>query len=395
MKERNQYLVGDVIEKLKELPAESVQCAITSPPYWGLRNYGVAGQYGLEKTPEEHIVKMVEVFREVRRVLRNDGTFWLNYGDAYAGSGKTIYSQSNSSCADGKPCDGFRSSRYLNQKLPPRSGNRIKPKDLLMMPARLALALQADGWWLRSDIIWNKPNPMPEAVTDRPTKAHEYIFLLTKSARYFYDANAIREKYTEPLNRWGGDKTKPTDQSKGDEFAVKERVDREHRPDPLGRNCRSVWTIPTYAFPEAHFATFPPDLVKRCILAGTSHRACEVCGAPWERVTEVLKYATRPGKNYGYGKSGKDDDPNKHLHNSDQARFRVLHENKTLGFRPTCTCESGGQGCCIVLDPFMGSGTVAQVATELGRDWVGIDLNPKYRDMAIKRLQGVTIGLGI
>ena len=392
MKERNQYLVGDVIEKLKELPAESVQCAITSPPYWGLRDYGVAGQYGLEKTPEEHIAKMVEVFREVRRVLRNDGTFWLNYGDAYAGSGKTIYSQSNSSCADGKPCDGFRSSRYLNQKLPPRSGYRIKPKDLLMMPARLALALQADGWWLRSDIIWNKPNPMPEAVTDRPTKAHEYIFLLTKSARYFYDADAVREKYTEPLNRWGGDKTKPTDQSKGDEFAVKERVDREHRPDPLGRNCRSVWTIPTHPFPEAHFATFPPDLVKRCILAGTSHRACEVCGAPWERV--VKSNIEGIGRNES-GRYAKMDGNDGTCHYLSKTQIHGTRVSETLGFRPTCTCESKGEGRCIVLDPFMGSGTTAVVAQELGRDWVGIDLNPKYRDIAIKRLQGVTIGLGI
>jgi len=379
MKERNQYLVGDVIEKLKELPAESVQCAITSPPYWGLRDYGVSGQYGLEKTPEEYIAKMIEVFREVRRVLRKDGTLWLNLGDCYAGGGR-----------GGDPKAVIdNSAKATMESL--KSHPTIKPKDLVGIPWRVAFALQADGWWLRSDIIWNKPNPMPEAVIDRPTKTHEYIFLLTKSARYFYDADAVREKYTEPLNRWGGDKTKPTDQSKGDEFAVKERIDREHRPDPLGRNCRSVWTIPTHPFPEAHFATFPPDLVKRCILAGTSHRACEVCGALWERVVEkeIRNIHGRGGKRH---KKYCDD---MKISNTSCLRTGKIAKPKTLGFCPTCICESKGEGRCIVLDPFMGSGTVARVATELGRDWVGIDLNPKYRDMAIKRLQGVTIGLGI
>jgi len=391
LEERNQYLIGNAIEKLKELPAESVQCVITSPPYWGLRDYGVAGQYGLEKTPEEYVERMVEVFREVRRVLRKDGTLWLNLGDCYA----THFSKRSGQFGN-KIKVGY-DDIFARKKITAKHIG-LKEKDLVGIPWRIAFALQADGWWLRSDIIWNKPNPMPEAVTDRPTKAHEYIFLLTKSARYFYDADAIREKYTEPLNRWGGDRTKPTDQSKGDEFAVKERIDREHWPDPLGRNCRSVWTIPTHPFPEAHFATFPPALVKRCILAGTSHRACEVCGAPWARI--IKKGELRPVNKRGFAEDNlrKRDDIG---YDYATARYKCGHhtgwayENITLGFRPTCSCESKGEDHCIVLDPFMGSGTVAQVATELGRDWIGIDLKPKYREIAIKRLKGVPIGLGI
>ena len=269
-------IVGDCLEILPGLEAESVQCVVTSPPYWGLRDYGVAGQMGLEATPDEYVAKMVAVFREVRRVLRDDGTLWLNLGDSFNG------------------------------------------KQLVGMPWRLAFALQADGWYLRSDIIWAKPNPMPESVTDRPTKSHEYVFLLSKSARYYYDQEAI----SEPTDgRSWHDVTGPPrvgvpGQTKQDGHG------RRHAgfngryfsgPPPSTRNARSVWAIATQPFPGAHFATFPEALARRCVLAG---------------------------------------------------------------------CPEGG----VVLDPFAGSGTVGVVCKATGRDFLGIELSPKYVAMAERRI---------
>ena len=225
-------LVGDCLERLRTLPEESVHCVVTSPPYWGLRDYGVEGAIGLERTLQEHIDALVRVFREVRRVLRSDGTLWLNYGDAY------------------------------------------RAKQLLMMPARVALALQADGWWLRSEIVWHKPNPMPESVTDRPTRAHEYVFLLTKSARYFYDADAIREPYSpttfDRSKYLQGDVCDTHGQHKpgNERLAAKDPKQKIRSPNSAGRNRRTVWDITTKPYRAAHFATFPPKLVEPCIKAG-------------------------------------------------------------------------------------------------------------------------------
>ncbi|MBY6273924.1 MAG: hypothetical protein CW346_17265, partial [Bacillaceae bacterium] len=227
---------------------------VTSPPYFGLRNYGVDGQIGLESTVEEYVQTMVEVFREVRRVLRKDGTLWLNLGDSYNGSGGAGGDYAEGGLKEGQP------------KYPGRRLDGLKPKDLIGVPWRVAFALQADGWYLRSDIIWSKPNPMPESVTDRPTKAHEYVFLLAKSERYFYDADAIREPHTVD---WIGRNIKS---AKGN----KDRNDGGkacETGNPAGRNKRSVWEISTKPFPEAHFATFPPELPEICILAGTSPMA--------------------------------------------------------------------------------------------------------------------------
>ena len=226
----NTIIQGDAREVLKTLPDNSINCCVTSPPYWGLRDYGVEGQFGLEKTPEEYVSKMVEVFREVKRVLRGDGTLWLNLGDSYCGTGN------KGKYKDPKYLNGRNGQRVaLNNKI-----KGLKPKDLVGIPWRVAFALQADGWWLRQDIIWHKPNPIPESVTDRCTKAHEYIFLLTKKRKYFYDREAIREA------------PKPG------------RVYKEVK----GANKRSVWTIPAKPFKGAHFAVFPPDLIRPCILAG-------------------------------------------------------------------------------------------------------------------------------
>ena len=249
---------GDARDVLLTLADESVQTVVTSPPYWGLRDYGVDGQIGLEPTPELYVENMVSIFREVRRVLRSDGTLWLNMGDSYAGSGAggggnrkgNEHGQHNAVAKKGRP-----------SALPTH-----KPKDLVGIPWRLAFALQADGWYLRSDIIWSKPNPMPESVQDRPTKAHEYIFLLTKSARYYYDAEAIRE----PAQDWGlRDRTNGKYHNEGTGLTPHSGLANSNNAES-GRNKRSVWEIPTQPYSGAHFATFPEALVRPCILAGTS-----------------------------------------------------------------------------------------------------------------------------
>jgi len=311
----NMIMAGDVMDKLKELPDGSIDCVVTSPPYWGLRDYGCPGQIGLEKTPEEYVAKMVAVFREVRRVLKDEGTLWLNLGDSYVGGGRGGQSEEKRS-ENGQPV-------YGNPGLVP-SG--MKAKDMVGIPWRVAFALQADGWYLRSDIIWAKPNPMPESVTDRPTKSHEYIFLLSKKPHYFFDQEAVREKAVTDEDRPFGiirDRIYDYD-SKEKMIRPRTRKVGEGQDSEIGRkgccgdngsrNIRSVWTITTQPYPEAHFATFPEALPERCIKAG---------------------------------------------------------------------CPKGG----IVLDPFCGSGTTLRVAQDLGRRWIGIELKPEYITLAYKRIR--------
>ena len=250
---------GDALSVLKTMPSQSINTCVTSPPYWGLRDYGVDGQLGLEPTPEEYVANLVEVFREVRRVLRDDGTLWLNLGDSYNGSKMNRSGQ-----------HGYKDGRSNKDKRFSVGGvEGLKPKDLVGIPWMVAFALRADGWYLRQDIIWHKPNPMPESVKDRCTKAHEYIFLLTKKKKYFYDAEAIKEKQsgeikTRRFSSDGGAKARAMGKhiSGGNEGTGAKWTDTGFR------NKRSVWTIPTKPFKEAHFATFPPDLIKPCILAG-------------------------------------------------------------------------------------------------------------------------------
>jgi len=249
----NTIIQGDVREVLKTLPDKSIHCCVTSPPYYGLRDYGVEGQVGLEETPEEYVENMVEIFRRVRRVLRDDGTLWLNLGDSYNGSGGSGGDFNKGGLKEGQP------------KYPGRKIAGLKPKDLIGIPWRVAFALQADGWWLRQDIIWHKPNPMPESVTDRCTKAHEYIFLLSKSQHYYYDHEAISEPYAskaeKPRNKA---KERYNDSYKGGRWS--EGVRDYYSAGK--RNKRSVWTVATKPFKEAHFAVFPPALIEPCILAG-------------------------------------------------------------------------------------------------------------------------------
>ena len=251
--------IGDVLDKIKSIPDESVQCCVTSPPYWGLRDYGHDGQLGLEKTPEEYVQKMVQVFREVNRVLRKDGTLWLNLGDSYARTGD------KGDCKDPKHPEGRNGqSVAVNGKI---AG--LKPKDLVGIPWRVAFALQVDGWWLRQDIIWAKPNPMPESVTDRCTKSHEYIFLLTKRAKYYYDADAVKEDSVDPESLSGRRKRnhQKFDGQQGSDTRVGfEKLDGQKYPE---RNARSVWTITTQPYPGSHFATFPEAIPERCIKAGS------------------------------------------------------------------------------------------------------------------------------
>lgn len=248
---------GDALVVLKTLPSESIHCCVTSPPYWGLRDYGHDGQIGLESTPEAYVARMVEVFREVRRVLREDGTCWVNLGDSYASNGDRAGLKLGAH-PNGCECSYCTMpSIGLKTRVP----NNLKPKDLVGIPWRVAFALQADGWWLRQDIIWHKPNPMPESVRDRCTKAHEYVFLLAKSERYHYDAEAIIEDAVRV--HCGSDFRKgKTAIHQGGRMSQSDRVDNGKR------NRRSVWTVTTKPYSGAHFAVMPPDLVEPCIKAG-------------------------------------------------------------------------------------------------------------------------------
>ena len=254
----------DCLEGLKQLDNNSVHCCVTSPPYWGLRDYEVEGQLGLEPTPEEYVAKLVEVFREVKRVLRDDGTLWLNLGDSYAGSNQGRGTKNLS-----KKQASNRGTVWMVEKEGIKLPKGLKPKDLVGIPWMVAFALRADGWYLRQDIIWHKPNPVPESVKDRCTKAHEYIFLLSKNRKYYFDNEAIKEtaknanktislgEKSFSKRQANGVGVEPSGNGKSDNYTVKEY-----------RNKRSVWTIPTKPFKEAHFATFPPDLIEPCILAG-------------------------------------------------------------------------------------------------------------------------------
>lgn len=324
-------LIGDVRASLATLPDQCVQTCVTSPPYWGLRDYGHAGQLGLEATPEAYVAAMVEVFRDVRRVLKDDGTLWLNLGDSY---------QNAKGQAHG--IDPKQPARRHGLRPQDVSIEGLKPKDLVGIPWMMAFALRADGWYLRSDIIWSKPNPMPESVTDRPTKAHEYIFLLSKESRYYYDAAAIREPYAASTVRefeqaYDGEGTKDykaagvqnpsdlkrrmVDKQRGHgrrHAGFNDRWDGMERGEQLanGANKRSVWTVATHPYPEAHFATYPEKLIEPCIRAGS-------------------------------------------------------REGDT------------------VIDPFGGSGTTAAVSIALQRDAILCELNPAYVELARKRIGNV------
>lgn len=411
-------LTGDAIEQLRTLPDASVHCVVTSPPYWGLRDYGTATweggdpecdhkvgrfttpasdkqrsnngsgdmqaadtcpkcgairidqQIGLEQTPAEYVARLVDVFREVRRILRPDGVVFLNLGDSYNGSGGAGGDYGTGGLREGQP------------KYNGRNVNTLKPKDLVGIPWRVAFALQDDGWWLRSDIIWAKPNPMPESVMDRPTKAHEYIFLLTKRARYYFDADAVRENSVDPK---GSAKRYAAPFFVGDkhESGGYSANGQKHTPGMKafdgGRNIRTVWDIATQPYSGAHFATMPTEIPRRCIRAGTSERGCcPACGAPWRRVVERVT-AGMDSKTSTLSLSG----------NGSKEWAERGAQSTTTGWQPTCDCNAGEPVPCTVLDPFGGSGTTAAVAIEQGRDAVICELNPAYVELARRRIQDV------
>lgn len=337
----------DCRDYLRGLPAASVHCVVTSPPYWGLRDYGTTGQIGLEPTPTAYVDQLVDVFAEVRRVLREDGTVWLNLGDTYA-RGRTGRADAGRLEADrGRWAEPM--PRSMIDRPTPKG---VKDKDLLGLPWQVAFALRDDGWYLRSDIVWHKVNPLPESVTDRPTKGHEYLFLLTRSPTYFYDHEAIKE------------------------------------PGRRGtrRNRRTVWAVAAHPYKGAHFATFPPPLVRPCILAGTSARGCcPHCGAPWRRVLERVTSSSGREK----GKSGR----KRRL--GYNAAFSAYDDGsdtpsfETVGWEASCACGVDNDPIpCTVLDPFSGSATTGAVALALGRSYVGLDISPDYLELATQRLEG-------
>lgn len=298
----NMLIVGDCIKGMSRIAPKSIQCCVTSPPYFGLRDYGHDGQIGLEQTPDEYVAKLVDVFREVKRVLRDDGTLWLNLGDSYSGSwsGSSIRVEGGNQRQGGPGFQKLSDGRYAA-----RGGKTfgLKPKDLLGIPWRVAFALQADGWYLRQDIIWHKPNPMPESVKDRCTKAHEYVFLLSKSAKYFYDAAQIMEpaiygeQHAKKTTSWGTNRKHPNKSNTenyafaGDNHTTSKMIDGSH-----GRNRRSVWTVSTKPFSGAHFAVMPEELVEPCILAGS--RMGDTILDPFFGSGTVGVVATRLGRKY-------------------------------------------------------------------------------------------------
>jgi DNA modification methylase len=390
-------IVGDCRDTLRTLPDASVHCCVTSPPYFGLRDYGNADQIGLERTPDAFVAELVAVFREVRRVLRDDGTVWLNLGDSYAANG--VRTDTRGGFNDryfGTDNGGGKQAETIGHVPPAVVPSGLKPKDLIGIPWRVAFALQADGWWLRQDIIWHKPNPMPESVTDRCTKAHEYIFLLSKSARYYYDAAAIAEEAEHPDM-----KHKSTSKTPQQSAAF-----MGHAPTNLGRcgtsdngtrNRRSVWTVATQPFSEAHFATFPPDLIEPCVKAGTSeHGCCPGCGAPWERDVKVVApdgrvaATTKGGKSYDAdGRPLMGDNMIDHgVRGSFNAQGGRTLTHTTIGWVPSCECPAHDPVPCTVLDPFGGAGTTGLVADRLGRNAILCELNPEYAEMAQRRIAG-------
>ncbi len=422
----NQVVIGDCTEVMQGWPAGSIDLVVTSPPYWGLRDYGSEtvriwggdpacehewvddstkfgnmgggeenrkevwdsnmrdklpkrnfcvhcgawrGSLGLEPHPQLFIDHLVEICREIRRVLKPSGTFWLNLGDTFYGSGGKGGQYEKFMPDKGQP-DHYRQSSKTRS-------NWLQPKQKLMMPARVAIALQKDGWVLRSDVIWHKPNHMPSPVKDRLTCAYEHVFLFAKARRYYFDLEAIRKPHQ---GRASGNKERmyfPDPRQNG-----REHFGRNFPWDPKvkGKNPGDVWRIPTTPFPGAHFATFPPKLIEPIVKAGSPRWLCSRCGKPRTRITERTEVLTRPGiKTKDEGLEGIRND-------IDRRRFRPIADFKTVGWSD-CGCGEGWNPG-VVLDPFGGSGTVGQVARKLGRRFILIEIKPEYAAIARQRVRG-------
>jgi DNA modification methylase len=361
-----------------ELADNSIQCCVTSPPYWGLRKY--AGEqdikewgcsFGLEPTPQLYLDHLVEICREIKRVLRKDGVFFLNIGDSYKGSGGAGGDYNKGGLKEGQP------------KYPGRKVSQLKPKDLCLIPQRAAIRLQEDGWWVRSIIIWSKNNPMPESVTDRPTESHEYIIMLTKSAKYYWDAEAVREPQKQSsIDRYRAGDSFDKCGTPGENYPDEKREHPHNfRAENLlaqsGRNIRSVWSFPTQGFPGAHFATFPEKLPEICIKAATPEAGCcPKCGKPYQRILEKKRGERHETEAADLATDGDGANRGKHA---------IPTETKTLGWQPQCKCQDAEKIPSTVLDCFAGSGTTLLVATKLGRRSVGYELSEEYCRLIVQR----------
>lgn len=395
------------------LADQSVHCVVTSPPYYGQRDYGVTGQIGLEDTPQAYIERLVAVFREVKRVLRDDGVMFVNMGDTYASSG-----------TGGNGATGGRDKSTLASTMPPigtvpvhRHLAGFKPKSRLMMPARLAIALQDDGWIIRSEIVWHKPGPMPGSYRDRPTDAHEMVYMLTKNPRYWSDFDALRtpikDESAARLLRGIGDSHKHVDGAPGQRPHSMSRPRAHHskfvgttlgggdenwthhsgyfnadgtpRGHPLGANIRTVWSISNSGFAGNHYAAFPPELARRCIVAGCPEKTCPKCGKGWVREVkrEALEYNMKEGAAQSLRCAGAVSG------GTQKVTLGVTDKviRSTIGFYPSCICGCEDTAPGVVLDPFMGSGTTALVARQQGRRYVGVELSAVYNALAQERLR--------
>jgi DNA modification methylase len=361
------------------------------------------GGFGLEPSIEMYIAHTVEILREIRRVLRPDGVVFWNIGDSYAGGGNYRGMTSYESLSDKQRSN--RGATGINQELGATKEKLtwpLKPKDLCLIPERVAIAAQADGWWVRSMIIWAKPNPMPESCKDRPTDAYEHIIMLTKSERYFWDADAVREPSTgNTHSRGNGDGGPKARQREEDGTHVD--WNEKTREVLSARNLRNVWTFPTQPYKGSHFATFPEEIPRRCILAATSERgACANCGAPWQRIVEKETHfesgSGRAAGNWHQNENGRQAPRDSRIHgkweggeqmraDDHDIRMGPVNEVKTIGWEATCTCNVHDLKPCIVLDPFGGSGTTARVAVELNRHAVSLDL--AYHEHAERRTRHV------
>jgi len=340
-------LHGDSKDVLQDFPDNCIHTVVTSPPYWQLRDYFAADQLGQEATPEEYVKNLVEILREVKRVLRKDGSLWLNIGDGY-----------NNSSGFERTTDWKRKGRKGGSSDKKAFKHKtIKIKELIGMPWRVAFALQEDGWYLRCDIIWEKSNPMPDGVKDRPTRGHEYVFLLTKSPKYYYDYYRVledTEEQPEQIQGFGANEQEGT-----------YRMDQERTFEHYGkRNKRSVWKTSVSTFKGKHFATYPPKLIEPMIMATTCEKGCCVdCGTPWVRQFEKEKVEADNGKGYA---------------------LKLVDKGWIKG----CSCKTDEVKRCLVLDPFNGSGTTGIVSFKYDQNYIGIDTNQEYLDIARENIVG-------
>jgi DNA modification methylase len=357
---------GDAAETLREMPESSVHMAMCSPPYYGLRDYGVDGQIGLEDSLDEYIQELVDVGRALRRVLRDDGSWWLNLGDSYSTERGNHHS--------GEDVGGAPDADYHSGE---REGG-FGRKNKMLVPHRVAIALQEDGWVVRNDVTWYKPNPMPSSVKDRLNTCTEQVFHLTPEPDYWYDLDAIREAHKPDSTRL----SKTGDHKYSNDGPGDHSMKPEQRAHPAGKNPGDVFEVTTKPYPDAHFAVYPPELCEKPIKATCPPKVCADCGAPYKREVEVERenYANRADRieatggaiGGGVGKNFPDT------------------EREFKGWTPTCDCDTDETRAGIALDPFAGAGTTCMVAKRLGRRFVGIDLNPEYVAMAEKRV-GVTV----